>query len=97
MYNGITYDIRCVTCGVPQGQILDILLFIPYINEFAGVSDQLYYVLFVDDTKVFLDDKCIESLLEILHLELSKLHSWILSNKSTLNLSKSTFHGFPSS
>ena len=54
---GKTSDIRNVNCGIPQGSILGPLLFILYINDFPNVSDILYYVLFADDTNVFLKGK----------------------------------------
>ena len=63
LFNGITSDIKNVNCGVPQGSILGPLLFILYINDFSNVSDILYYVLFADDTNVFINRKVIHKLI----------------------------------
>ena len=63
LFNGKTSDTRNVNCGVPQGSILGPLLFILYINDFSNVSDILFYVLFADDTNVFLNGKDIKIIL----------------------------------
>ena len=42
-----------ITHGVPQGPILG-LLFILYINDLANVSENLFSILFADDTIVIL-------------------------------------------
>ena len=91
LFNGIKSDIRDVTCGVPQGSILGPLLFIIYINDFSGVSDKLFYVLFADDTNVFLSGKDINILIDTIQFELTKLHDWLLANKLTLNIAKTHF------
>ena len=94
LFNGKTSDIRNVNCGVPQGSILGPLLFILYINDFSNVSDILFYVLFADDTNVFLNGKDIHIIINTMQLELSKLYNWLLANKLTLNISKTHFMVF---
>ena len=94
LFNGTKSDTRDVTCGVPLGSILGPLLFILYINDFAKVSDKLFYVLFADDTNVFLNGKYINTLVATVQHELSKLYIWLLENKLTLNVSKSHFMVF---
>ena len=91
LFNGNKSDIRDVTCGVPQGSILGPLLFILYINDFSGVSDKLFYVLFADDTNVFLSGKDMTTFIDTIQLELKKLYAWLLANKLTLNIAKTHF------
>ena len=90
-YNGKTSDIQNASCGVSQGSILGPLLFILYINDFSNVSGILYYVLFADDTNVFLNGRDIHKLINTMQQELLKLHTWLLCNKLTLNISKTHY------
>ena len=94
LFDGEKSDIRDITYGVPQRSIIGPLLFILYINDFSGVSDKLFCVLFADDTNIFLSGKDINNLINTLHVKLSKLYTWLLANKLTRNISKTHFMVF---
>ena len=89
-YNEKRSDIKDVICGVPQGSILGPLLFLIYVNDVASVSSKLYYVLFEDDTNVFISGNNLRKLFNTLHIELDKLYAWLQSNKLTFNMLKTT-------
>ena len=71
-----------------QGSILGPLLLLIYIKDVASVSSKLYYVLFADDTNVFISGNNLRKLINTLHIELNILYAWLQSNKLTLNLLK---------
>ena len=52
-----------------------------FINDFAKVSDKLLYVLLADDTNVFLNGKNINTLVDTVQHELSKLYNYLVTYK----------------
>ena len=51
-------------------------------------SNVLSFVLFADDTTVYIQNDSIDSAIEILNIELAKVALWFDSNKLTLNVNK---------
>ena len=58
-----------ITCGVPQGSILGLLLFLLYVNDICNVSDILFPILFADDTNIFLNGKNTDELVQCMNCE----------------------------
>ena len=64
------------------------LLFLIYVNDLANVSENLFLILFADDTSAFYSDKSIDSALMTINEELFKLLEWLHINKLSLNIKK---------
>ena len=93
-FNGSESPHLAITCGVPQGSVLGPLLFLIYINDITYVSDILQFILFADDTNIFLANRDLETLIETINNEIAHLNSWFLANRLSLNISKTNFMVF---
>ena len=89
--NGVSSSLNVIHCGVPQGSVLGPLLFLVYVNDISAVIENNKLKLFADDTNLFVFGKTYEEL-EIKANEcLTKMNSWFLVNKLSLNVGKTCF------
>jgi hypothetical protein len=94
--NGIKSDMEEIKCGVPQGSVLGPLLFLIYINDLHRAISCGRTLLFADDTSIFIRGKDPQELQEQSKIVLQNLLNWCISNKLTINASKSCFMVFHS-
>ena len=86
--NGYTSDKRTVNIGVPQGSTLGPLLFLLYINDMINCSDILQFSLFADDSTASHSGPDLNTTLNVIKTELTKVLEWLLANKLIINLQK---------
>jgi hypothetical protein len=89
-YNGIQSSSNEIKCGVPQGPIVG-PLFLLYINDICNVSSVLNFILFADDTNLFLSHNDLSFMMNTINSELLKLSEWFKANKLSINIQKSSY------
>ena len=83
-FNGEEFAEHTLKCGVLQGSLLGPLFFIIFVND-------MFNVLYADDTCICISGSDINALFEVLNIELAALLEWLNANRLTLNVDK-TFY-----
>ncbi|XP_069970021.1 uncharacterized protein [Penaeus vannamei] len=90
-YQNCISQYREIRYGVPQGSVLGPVLFLLYINDIARSSCKLNFLLFADDTNVYMASKNLPELVSTMNNELIHLSNWIRANKLILNPTKTYY------
>lgn len=84
----VNSDKLLIRYGVPQGSVLGPLLFLIYINDICNSSDLAKFVLFADDSNIFVEAKSKAEVFRITNQVLNNVSKYMKSNKLHINLKK---------
>ena len=89
--NNVKSARKTIECGVPQGSNLGPLLFLLYVNDLPNCLAHSKPNLFADDTNISTSSECMKDLEKRLNSDLENIYQWLVSNRLTLNLTKTEY------
>ena len=92
--HGEKSELLALSYGVPQGSVLGPLLFLVYINDIANCSGLGIFVLFADDTNIFVKGSTEHEAYQKGNSLLKLVKEYMLLNKLHMNMSKCCYIHF---
>ena len=86
--NGSSSEPQSTFFGVPQGSLIDPLLFIIYINYLPPVVSHCKIQLYADDTLLYVSSSSVTDIEFMLSEDLEHIIEWLSNNYLYLNYSK---------
>ena len=90
-YRNILSEASNNNYGVPQGGCNSAFLFLIFINDICNATERANFVLYADDTNMFVNSRSAEDAMRIARDSLDAVYKWFCDNRLTLNISKSSF------
>ena len=88
---GVLSSSQHVIHCVPQGSILGPLLFLIYVNDLPNCLQNGQTMMFADDTTILFSSNNYKTLFDDANKELIGLDNWLISNKLSLNITKTKY------
>ena len=74
-----------------KGSVLGPLLFLIYVNDFQNCLQKEKVLMFVDDTTIFFQHKCLSESTLTANTQLENINKWLIANKLSLNITKTNY------
>ena len=86
--NGYESGLAAINCGVPQGSVLGLLLFLLYVNDLNQAIKFCKVHHCVDDNNLLYLSNSIKKLSKLVNADLKHLLNWLNANKISLHVKK---------